>query len=510
MVSADKHSGHDPESNVNNGALSSRQFARWVYGLAAVLIVFSCGSLTLIAHFAWRAADRHALETAQMRFLDTVEDQYWEIARRQMAVVQDPLFAEMLSEPANRQAALTGLTERPARSFALDHAYLLDEDNTLVPLNTRHKEAALHSDQNLQSIAGLAVAAFRFPWVLPDIGPYSHIPPPAAVLDASVAVFAVVNDKPALLSALPIDPELPLTAQPPALPRLLVHVLFLDTPWLQSMSEHYGFHDLIFVKGTPARPHPTQLMVYGADGNQLGYFKWDHSKPGLKVWVRAFPLIVLLAVLISLISAVIARKIGRLYATLEHSERRNHYFARHDNLTGLPNRHQFSDRLAYAIDSLPQNAFAVIACDLDTFKPINDSYGHEAGDTVLRATAARLQTVLGETGVACRIGGDEFVLLITLVKNTAELTSIAKAILQAVAKPIEITPGTEVTIGISLGIAVAPECGSDQTHLIRAADMALYQAKDNGRNTYRFATSRKTEHPASNEQFSGQKHPPLT
>ncbi len=213
--------------------------------------------------------------------------------------------------------------------------------------------------------------------------------------------------------------------------------------------------------------------------------------------MRALPLIVILAVLISLASIFVARKIGRLYASLEQSERRNHYYARHDSLTGLPNRHHFSDRLAYAIDGLPENEFAVIACDLDLFKPVNDTYGHEAGDTVLRVTADRLQKTLGDNGIAGRIGGDEFILLLPKFNDRAELVSLATQILENASRPIEISPGTEVVIGVSLGIALAPQNGMTEPHLIRAADMALYQAKDSGRNTFCIAPQTKPSEPGT-------------
>ncbi|MGV2975455.1 diguanylate cyclase domain-containing protein [Roseibium alexandrii] len=474
-----------------SGTVSGRQITMWVYGLAALLIVLSSGALTLIAQFAWRAADRHALETAQTRFLDTVEDQYWEIARHQMIAIQNQDVQEVLKGPMDRSAVTTSILNRFKAISDLERTYLMEENGDLMALSETvdqgrtGSEAAERSDP--EKLSELFTAAFRSPSFPRRDRPQGPFPPPRAMFDASIAALAVIDGNPALLSAVPVEMETPLTALSDANPRLLVSVYSLGEAWFQSMSDHYGFRDLTFTEGAPGREHPTQLRAYGPDGSLVGYFQWDHSKPGLRVWMRALPLIVILAALIAAISVIVARRIGRLSSTLEQSERRNHYFAHHDSLTGLPNRHHFSDRLAYALDGLPDNGFAVIACDLDKFKPVNDTHGHEAGDIVLRVTASRLQDIISDKGVVGRIGGDEFVLLLLHHRDQAELQAIADKILATVAKPIKINPEQSVSIGISLGIALAPDSGMSEKHLIRAADTALYRAKDAGRNTYAFA-----------------------
>ncbi|WP_422024329.1 diguanylate cyclase domain-containing protein [Roseibium sp.] len=473
-----------------SGTVSGRQITMWVYGLAALLIILSSGALTLIAQFAWRAADRHALETAQMRFLDTVEDQYWEIARHQMTAIQHQDVQEMLTGPMDRSAVTTSILNRFKAVSDLERTYLLEENSDLMALSETvgHNPGVSSAPwEDTEKLSELFTAAFRSPSFPRRDRPQGPFPPPRAMFDASIAALAVIDGTPALLSAVPVEMETPLTTLSDANPRLLVSVYSLGEAWFQSMSDHYGFRDLTFTEGAPAREHPTQLRAYGPDGSLVGYFQWDHSKPGLRVWMRALPLIVILAVLIAAISVIVARRIGRLSSTLEQSERRNHYFAHHDSLTGLPNRHHFSDRLAYAIDGLPENGFAVIACDLDKFKPVNDTHGHEAGDIVLRVTASRLQDIISDKGVVGRIGGDEFVILLMKYQDQAELETIANEILASVAEPIEISPEQSVSIGISLGIALAPDSGMSEKHLIRAADTTLYRAKDAGRNAYAFA-----------------------
>jgi diguanylate cyclase (GGDEF)-like protein len=187
------------------------------------------------------------------------------------------------------------------------------------------------------------------------------------------------------------------------------------------------------------------------------------------------------------VAFALATKISRLSASLEESERKNRYFARHDALTGLANRHHFSDCLAYSLGSLPDRNFSIFACDLDHFKPVNDTYGHEAGDRVIRTVANRLRLLVGENGVVSRIGGDEFIILLTQQTDRDGLAALAGDMCRSIAEPIDIGSGDKVGIGVSIGIACAPESGASEQDLIRMADMALYRAKKSGRNAFEFA-----------------------
>ncbi len=164
--------------------------------------------------------------------------------------------------------------------------------------------------------------------------------------------------------------------------------------------------------------------------------------------------------------------------------------ARHDALTGLPNRRVFAEVLEAARQQAGRGGakFAVLGLDLDRFKPVNDVYGHQAGDDVLREVATRIGAVVRAGDMVARLGGDEFALIMHCNEGeepTAAAALLADRIIAGVGRPISIGPRF-VDVGTSIGIAICPMDGTDPETLLRAADMAMYRAKERGRGTYSF------------------------
>lgn len=165
------------------------------------------------------------------------------------------------------------------------------------------------------------------------------------------------------------------------------------------------------------------------------------------------------------------------------------HLADHDALTGLPNRRILEDRLTQAIALSQRNRkqTAVMFVDLDRFKQVNDSLGHAVGDALLRETAERLSGQLRVGDTICRIGGDEFVVVLPEVKRSADPAGVAQKIIDNLSLPFLIE-GQELSITPSLGISVYPDDGLDAESLIRNADAAMYHAKEAGRANYQFFT----------------------
>ncbi len=162
------------------------------------------------------------------------------------------------------------------------------------------------------------------------------------------------------------------------------------------------------------------------------------------------------------------------------AEQRVAHMALHDALTGLPNRVLFHRRLAEAMAA--GTSLGLLCLDLDHFKLVNDTLGHPAGDALLREVAERLRTCLDTSGLVARLGGDEFAILRPSERGT--LLGLADRIIAALGRPFALE-GQDVTIGVSIGIALAPEHGDDPDGLLRKADTALYAAKADGRRTRR-------------------------
>jgi diguanylate cyclase len=172
---------------------------------------------------------------------------------------------------------------------------------------------------------------------------------------------------------------------------------------------------------------------------------------------------------------------------VKQSQAHIEHLALHDPLTSLPNRiycQQHFQRL-YAECLVSSDKLAVVLLDLDNFKPVNDSLGHAAGDLLLQQLARRLENLLSENDILCRFGGDEFLLLVPGFDNDEVLAAKASALLQQTTAPFFIMQN-QIEISGSVGIAVAPEHGNDFSEICKHADMAMFQAKADGRNVYRF------------------------
>lgn len=178
------------------------------------------------------------------------------------------------------------------------------------------------------------------------------------------------------------------------------------------------------------------------------------------------------------------------------SEEQLSYQAYYDSLTGLENRNQLEHNLARLMESAKRNrqSFAVFFLDLDRFKFINDTFGHDAGDCVLKTIANRLTNLTRKSDIVARLGGDEFVLVLTELYNLEAAASFAESLITVLQEPIQLKEN-EFFVSASIGISFYPADGSDYNSLIKNADLALYQAKAKGRNNYQFCT------PEMNREF---------
>jgi diguanylate cyclase (GGDEF)-like protein/PAS domain S-box-containing protein len=174
----------------------------------------------------------------------------------------------------------------------------------------------------------------------------------------------------------------------------------------------------------------------------------------------------------------------------KQAQERLNFLANHDPLTRLPNRSCLISSLENRLISLvgETGQVAVIFIDLDRFKLINDSFGHQAGDELLRVIAIRLSNAVGSRGMLARLGGDEFTLMVNEFAHLGELSEISEKVLAVLSKPLRIEEHDVFVTG-SIGISVFPNDGADARTLLKNADVAMYRAKDSGKNTYQFFAS---------------------
>src|SRR4029077_550256 len=169
------------------------------------------------------------------------------------------------------------------------------------------------------------------------------------------------------------------------------------------------------------------------------------------------------------------------------ADERIEYLASHDSLTNLPNREMFNGMLRRTIDAAAryERRFAVLFIDLDRFKIINDSLGHDAGDMLLVEIGGRVRNALRSSDVVARLGGDEFVVILEEAAECREVERIATELLSVLSQPMQLS-GHECHTTASIGIAMYPSDGDDAQALTKNADMAMYLAKEDGKNGFRF------------------------
>jgi diguanylate cyclase (GGDEF)-like protein len=183
------------------------------------------------------------------------------------------------------------------------------------------------------------------------------------------------------------------------------------------------------------------------------------------------------------------RKTVRLIGAGIHAEQTIRQLSLHDSLTGLANRRFMHENEKHLLAAAKRSGkqMAVLAVDLDDFKPVNDLYGHAAGDAVLVTSAERMKTLLRESDVIARFGGDEFVIVLGQVDDAAAAREVASRVVESLSQPIPLAGGESARIGASVGIAM--RCANSETlnDLLKKADTALYAAKRDGKSTFREA-----------------------
>ena len=218
---------------------------------------------------------------------------------------------------------------------------------------------------------------------------------------------------------------------------------------------------------------PLKLFQFGLD-----HADWEFDDLIFMVFVMSAPMIVYGFRRYQDVSREIKTRISA------ELEARN--LARHDPLTGLPNRRFFAEKLNECLSGASNTQrLAVLMLDLDGFKLVNDMYGHAAGDSALNEFACRVAALLRPNSVLARIGGDEFAIIMPKIESLDDPTNLARRIAAAVADPFVIDD-TAAEFGVGVGIAIAPNDGTDSDELVRRADRALYRAKAAGRSSVRF------------------------
>jgi len=483
-------------------------------GLLVLLLIAFVGFLAAMLfslHLSVDKSDDMAAMRQSKELQQAISNTLDDVAQAQEAVAIWDMLADELAKPAPDQAWLDdNVGAFLHRLFEQDLVFILGPDNTV----------------RFGNVHGELVPPERYAVYEPDLRPFialtrgqdtrpnndhERLPgqPPStnsSVRTTAAAVhatdLATIGQRPAVVSVMRVA-RFPPNLDTPAVetPNLLVSVRFVDGDFLRSFARDNLIDGLHYhpVRTRHDGVNEREEPLLSSDGALLGYLMWRPDLPGSELWRSMLPAVAAMLASAFILVAWLALRTYRLlrqqqahlsalrtaHVELKASEAHAQHLAFHDVLTGLPNRAYFNTCVDQAlVRRRPDACCAVLLLDLDHFKQVNDTWGHAAGDALIEEFARRVKLILGPDDAVARLGGDEFAVL---MQNATEAgaTELLQRILAEVREPFDLLGG-RAFVGASIGASMAPRDGTTRSELLRKADIALYRAKELGRNQYSF------------------------
>ena len=309
--------------------------------------------------------------------------------------------------------------------------------------------------------------------------------------------FTLFEGLPALVAVMPILSYSGENAPTVGEEGLYISVGVLGDELAAYFGDQYRIDQPKFIDVEPPADTDAALPILNAEGQPFAWLTWQPERPGARLVGAAMPaLLAALAIGIVIVGLLLRSLRGALFQLQAEREEARHR-AQHDPLTGLGNRALFQTRLNECLNAISEGEprLAVLALDLDKFKQVNDTLGHQAGDELLVQIGARIKPLLGQDDTLIRLGGDEFAIIQPGIRSHEAPQALAQSIVEALTQPISLAAG-KATVGVSIGIATAPDMARNETELVRFADDALYRAKNGGRNRYCLYSATPANEPA--------------
>lgn len=461
--------------------------------MTAAAIVLAAFSL----FWAVRQSDEVSVERQLRTTQRTIGALVEELAQQQeMVAVWNDAVEKLRERPLNLEWIDGNLGPWLHRTFGQDQVYILDADDEAIDATIDGKRVPVGEYDLVRSSLENIILGLRGD---PRSGHHGHAERTAdspyltsgkAVRDAHVIQLL---GRPAAVSVMKIVTETASVAQEPGTEPLLVSIRFLDDTFLRRLSERSLIEGLRFSAVDTPSDAEVSVPLRSDDGETIGYFLWQPERPGTKIFRVIGPSTAIVCVLMILVMALLVRSLHSSMAKLEAtvfdlraSEAHAQHLAFHDTLTGLPNRALFHNRFERALARVERGeGLALLMLDLDRFKNVNDTLGHHAGDNLIRELGRRLSGLLRSGDTIARLGGDEFAIIQSGIRNRRDVEALCNRVLEAVRKPFELQ-GSQAYVGVSIGVALAPDAGTDPLELQRKADIALYHAKNQGRDCHRY------------------------
>jgi diguanylate cyclase (GGDEF)-like protein len=450
------------------GEKSQQSFSASV--LASVLTIFGITAAFLAALIIWsgQEIDRSALDRQTQRIQHILDSQLQQLPHDQQSVV---IWDAALAAIGKRDLDWidSNIGSWMHSFFGHDESDILLPDNSVVYVSRSGDRVAPESFDDHATFLLPIVEEVR---ALARSG-YADVPP-------HVADFAIVGGNPAIISAVPVVSDsgnvLVRAGQEP----ILVSVIYLDAGFELELVSKY-LVDVGRFATVATTPGYASIPITNRSGRIVAFFEWQPDRPGSELLNRTAPALVAAFLVISLILAVLLNRLWRSSTAMETNRLDAERIAAEDVLTGLPNRLSFELRFERLLAEPRQRhrPIGLLMMDLDRFKQVNDTFGHHAGDELIKSVGHRLRKLLSPGDVLARLGGDEFAILCR--RTEPEVAALSAAVIEAISVPFRLE-SSEAFVGVSIGVVIAAPGDTDRNELARKADIALYEAKSAGRN----------------------------
>lgn len=461
---------------------SSRLFTGTMVILAAAFLLVLSAATALVLAIGNDANEQEALRQKQR--IEAVLESQMRLRRvRLEAMNVQPDFRQAL-EGENPLQAIQGAFVRLSQRFLdFEGVYIVSSNGRVFAGVEAGQQAGQPGYDSLKRLAPLVPGGER-----------AGSPPPAdaflTTIDSPPTVAFIASDGSEHFGVM--TTELSSALLSPAMQKLagklfLVGYQRVTERMLAEMQKRYRVASVDITASKPASLDAA-LPLLSPEGPARAWLVWTPVRPGDAILARFRWALLGLALLFAGIFAYVLRNLRGAALQVALRERQIQRLAGQDELSLLPNRRTFDARLDLELAQLVRRGsggLAVLLLDLDRFKAVNDTYGHTAGDELIRQVAARLAAVVRLGDTVARLGGDEFGIIQANVSSPEGCVALGERILSCLTQPFEIF-GVDTSIGCSIGIAMAPQDGADRQTLLRLADTALYQSKNEGRNRYSF------------------------
>ncbi|WP_199093112.1 EAL domain-containing protein [Bosea sp. ASV33] len=390
---------------------------------------------------------------------------------------------ETLQQPGPPSVLQAALKRLGSQLMDFDGAYIDGTGGAVLawvenPTSIDH--ASLEGPRHIEALQRSAKSSFVASVIGDEVSPQ---------FGAARSTITTDGDETLILTVIDLSRMASFSSGTSPTPLSFVAYRHLSSAMLSDLADRNRIADIELVTSPPADPL-SKLGLRTADGKIGAWLTWSPARPGDVMLRRFLWALIAVALLFSAIFVFVVQRLRASAEQIELRERQIQRLAGQDELSLLPNRRSFDltldQTLAHIHDDGP--SLAVLLIDLDRFKAVNDTYGHTAGDELIRQVAIRLSGAVQVGDTVARLGGDEFGIIQTHSATPAGCAALGERILASLTEPFTIT-GAEVTIGSSIGIAMAPRDGTSREALLKLADTALYEAKNSGRNRYAFFES---------------------